>query len=82
MLRRMPTLNRDYTDFTKLTPQVIRPADGGGASAGGVYNRFNNYTVDGVNQNDRFSLGSSGGTPGGATAGRIMSMEAVKGDEE
>ncbi|HVH38806.1 MAG TPA: TonB-dependent receptor [Gemmatimonadaceae bacterium] len=78
MLRRLPQLQRDYVDFTKLTPQVVRPADGGGASAGGVYNRFNNYTVDGVNQNDRFSLGSSGGTPGGATSGRIMSIEAVK----
>jgi outer membrane receptor for ferrienterochelin and colicin len=78
MIRRMPSLNRNYTDFTKMTPQVVRPADGGGASAGGVYNRFNNYTVDGVNQNDRFSLGSSNGTPGGATSGRIMSVEAVK----
>ncbi len=78
LVRRLPLLARDYTDLTKLTPQVIRPADGGGASAGGVYNRFNNYTVDGVNQNDRFSLGSSNGTPGGATAGRIMSIEAVK----
>ncbi len=78
LVRRLPSLQRDYTDLTKLTPQVVRPADGGGASAGGVYNRFNNYTVDGVNQNDRFSLGSSGGTPGGATSGRIMSIEAVQ----
>ncbi|HEY0929663.1 MAG TPA: TonB-dependent receptor [Gemmatimonas sp.] len=78
LLRRLPTLQRDYTDLVKLTPQVVRPADGGGASAGGVYNRYNNYTVDGVNQNDRFNLASSGGQPGGATGGRIMSIEAVK----
>ncbi|MBL0939250.1 MAG: TonB-dependent receptor [Gemmatimonadaceae bacterium] len=77
MLRRMPTLQRDYTDLVKLTPQVARPTDGG-PSAGGVYNRFNNFTVDGVNQNDRFNLGSSGGQPGGATGGRIMSIDAVK----
>ncbi len=78
LIRRVPLLQRDFTDLTKLSPQVARPMAGGGPSAGGVYNRFNNYTVDGVNQNDRFSLGSSGGTPGGATAGRIMSVEAVK----
>ncbi len=78
VIRRLPTLNRDFTDLTRATPQVSQPQAGGGPSAGGVYNRFNNYTVDGVNQNDRFSLGSSGGTPGGATNGRIMSIEAVK----
>jgi hypothetical protein len=78
VIRRLPTLNRNFTDLTKATPQVSQPQAGGGPSAGGVYNRFNNYTVDGVNQNDRFSLGSSGGTPGGATNGRIMSIEAVK----
>lgn len=77
MLRRAPTLQRDYTDLVKLTPQVVTNT-GGGPSAAGTYNRLNNYTVDGANQNDRFSLGSSGGQPGGATGGRIMSIEAVK----
>ncbi|MES2524479.1 MAG: carboxypeptidase regulatory-like domain-containing protein [Gemmatimonadota bacterium] len=78
LLRRSALLQRDYTDLVKLTPQVTRPQNGEGPSAGGVYNRFNNYTVDGVNQNDRFNLGGSSGTPGGATGGRIMSIEAVK----
>ncbi|HEX6575941.1 MAG TPA: carboxypeptidase regulatory-like domain-containing protein, partial [Gemmatimonadaceae bacterium] len=77
MLRRAPTLQRDYTDLVKLTPQVVTNT-GGGPSAAGTYNRLNNYTVDGANQNDRFNLGSSGGQPGGATGGRIMSIEAVK----
>lgn len=76
LLRRIPTLQRDFTDLLKLTPQVS--ATGQGASAGGAYNRLNNFTVDGANQNDRFNLGSSGGQPGGATGGRIMSIEAVK----
>ncbi|HEV3486679.1 MAG TPA: hypothetical protein VG106_14805, partial [Vicinamibacterales bacterium] len=49
-----------------------------GPSAAGGYNRLNNFTVDGANQNDRFNLGSTGGRPGGATGGRIMSLEAVK----
>src|SRR5207248_1123807 len=40
--------------------------------------RYNNFTIDGANQNDRFNLNSSGGLPGGAGNGRIISQEAVK----
>jgi outer membrane receptor for ferrienterochelin and colicin len=76
LLRRVPTLQRDFTEMVKLTPQVTR--EGAGPSAGGAYNRLNNFTVDGANQNDRFNLGSTGGLPGGSTSGRIMSVDAVK----
>jgi len=79
LIRRIPTLQRDFVDLVKLTPQVVSAAStGGGPSAGGVYNRLNNFTVDGANQNDRFNLGSTGGIPGGGTNGKIMSQEAVK----
>jgi hypothetical protein len=79
LIRRIPTLQRDFADLVKLTPQVVSSAStGGGPSAGGVYNRLNNFTVDGANQNDRFNLGSTGGVPGGGTSGKIMSQEAVK----
>jgi outer membrane receptor protein involved in Fe transport len=78
LIRRVPTLNRDFTDLVKLTPQVITNNTGGGPSAAGGYNRLNNYTVDGANQNDRFNLNGSGGTPGGASSNRIMSVDAVK----
>ncbi|MEW5917311.1 MAG: TonB-dependent receptor, partial [Gemmatimonadota bacterium] len=77
MLQRIPTLSRDIVDFVKISPQVVRPLDGG-PSAGGTYNRYNNFTIDGASQNDRFGLGSSGGTPGGATGGRLISIDAVK----
>jgi outer membrane receptor protein involved in Fe transport len=77
LIRRVPTLNRDFTDLVKLTPQVVTNT-GGGPSAAGGYNRLNNFTVDGANQNDRFNLGGSGGTPGGASNNRIMSVDAVK----
>ena len=77
LIRRVPTLQRDFTEMVKLTPQVSRDGTNG-PSAGGAYNRLNNFTVDGANQNDRFNLGSSGGQPGGATGGRIMSVDAVK----
>jgi len=78
MIARIPTLNRDFTDLVKLSPHVSTPVSGQGPSAAGAYNRFNNYTIDGANQNDRFSLGSSGGVPGGAVGGRLISVDAVK----
>ena len=77
LIRRIPTINRNLTDLVKLTPQVSI-ISGGGPSAGGQYNRYNNFTIDGANQNDRFSLNSAGGLPGGAGGGRIISQEAVK----
>ena len=78
MISRIPTLNRDFTDLVKLSPHVSSPVSGQGPSAAGAYNRFNNYTIDGANQNDRFNLASSGGTPGGAVSGRLISIDAVK----
>jgi len=77
LIRRIPTINRNLTDLVKLTPQVSQPSSGG-PSAGGQYNRYNNFTIDGANQNDRFNLASSGGLPGAAGGGRIISQEAVK----
>jgi hypothetical protein len=78
LITRMPSLQRDYTDLVRLTPQAVTQTGGQGPSAGGVYNRLNNFTVDGANQNDRFGLGSSGGRPGGATGGRLVPIDAVK----
>ena len=73
----LPTLGRDITSLVKYTPQV-NSNTGGGPSAGGQYNRYNNFTIDGANQNDAFGLGSSGGVPGGASGAHVISMDAVK----
>jgi hypothetical protein len=73
----LPSLTRDFTDFVKLTPQIVQPATDA-PSAGGAYNRLNNYTIDGANQNDRFNVSSSEGVPGSASGGRLISMDAVK----
>ena len=64
-IARIPTLNRDFTDLVKLSPHVNSTVSGQGPSAAGTYNRFNNYTIDGANQNDRFNLAASTGVPGG-----------------
>jgi len=77
LLRRMPTLSRDFVDLVKLTPQVVYPASGA-ASAAGAYNRYNTFTIDGANQSERFNLGSSGGIPGGGSGGKIIPADAVK----
>ena len=51
-LRRLPTLNRDFSDFVKLTPQVgVRDGDEGGISVAGQNNRFNTIQVDGETKN-------------------------------
>ena len=76
VLRRLPTLNRDFTDFAKLSPQV-NVRDDGGVSAAGQNNRFNTIQVDGATVNDRFGLGRTGQT-GGQAGGRAVGLEAVK----
>ena len=77
MIERVPTISRDVVDLLKLTPQVVYPSSGA-ASAGGAYNRFNTFTIDGANQSERFNLGSSGGVPGAGAGGRMISQDAVK----
>lgn len=76
-ITRLPTLNRNLMDLVKLSPHVVVQS-GMGPSAAGAYNRLNNFTIDGANQNDRFGLGSSEGVPGGGTSGRVISIDAVK----
>ena len=75
MLHRLPTLNRNFTDFVVLTPQVS--SSGPGLSGGGTNNRFNNIQIDGSTEADLFGLGSTG-QPGGQAGGKSISLEAVK----
>jgi Carboxypeptidase regulatory-like domain len=75
-LRRLPTLNRNFTDFLSLTPQVTQ-AQSGGLTAGGQNNRFNNIQIDGASESDIFGLGTTG-QPGGQARGRSISLEAVQ----
>jgi len=75
-LRRLPTLNRNFTDYLSLTPQVTQ-AQNGGLSSGGQNNRFNNIQIDGASESDIFGLGTTG-QPGGQARGRSISLEAVQ----
>ena len=72
---RLPTLNRNFTDFVVLTPQIS--TKGPGNSGGGQNNRFNAIQIDGSVANDLFGLGSTG-QPGGQANAKQVPLAAVK----
>jgi len=72
----MPTVGRDLTDFTRLTPQATVD-DNAGISIAGVNNRYNSLTIDGGYQNDAFGLAASG-VNGGQTGGTPISLDAIE----
>jgi hypothetical protein len=74
-IARLPTLNRNFTDFVKLTPQVS--TTGPGNSGGGQNNRFNAIQIDGSVASDLFGLGATG-QPGAQANGKQISLEAVR----
>lgn len=76
LVRRLPTLNRDVADLTRLSPQVATDPSGR-QSAAGQSNRFSNIQVDGVSLANRFGLGNSP-TLGAQVQGRAIALEAIK----
>ena len=77
ILRRMPTLNRNFTDFVALTPQVSTTPSSGGLSGAGANNRYNDIQIDGSTETDVFGLGATG-QPGGQANGKSIGIESVK----
>ena len=71
----LPTIARDMTDFTRLTPQAIA-GDNGSISIAGMNNRYNAISIDGAVNNDVFGLAAQG-TNGGQTGGTPISMDAI-----
>jgi hypothetical protein len=69
MIAAMPTLSRNITDFTKLTPQAS------GTSFAGQDNRFINLTVDGSIFNNSFGLQA---LPGSQTSASPISVDAIE----
>jgi hypothetical protein len=53
VLNTLPSISRNLTDFTRLTPQA-----NGSAIGGGTY-RQNNITIDGASFNNKFGIGQS-----------------------
>lgn len=69
LIASMPTLSRNITDFTKLTPQAS------GTSFAGQDNRFINLTIDGSIFNNSFGLQA---LPGSQTSAAPISVDAVE----
>ncbi len=70
VLTSLPTIGRQLTDFSRLTPQY-----GGNGSFAGQDNRLNNITVDGSYFNNSFGLA---GAPGERTGVSPISLAAVE----
>ncbi len=69
MLTTLPTINRNITDFTRLSPLA------NGNSFGGRDSRFNNTQIDGASVNNSFGL-STDPLPGGGGIAQPISIEA------
>ena len=70
MISTLPSIGRQLTDFSRLTPQY-----GGGGTFAGQDNRLNNITVDGSYFNNSFGLA---GQPGERTGVSPISIAAVE----
>jgi hypothetical protein len=71
----LPTVGRDLTDFTRLTPQAS-VGDDGYLTVAGVNNRYNQILIDGAVNNDVYGLAASG-TNGGQTGASPISMDII-----
>lgn len=78
-IEKMPTVSRNLTDFTRMTPQVKlqETSDGPNLSVAGMNNRFNAVFIDGAVNNDVFGLAGSG-TNGGQTGMSPFSMDVIE----
>ncbi|MEP6989536.1 MAG: carboxypeptidase regulatory-like domain-containing protein, partial [bacterium] len=74
-LRRLPTINRNFTDFVALVPQVSTTT--GYLSGGGVNLRQNSIQIDGAQSSDLFGLGTTG-QPGASAGAKSIPLDAVK----
>ncbi len=71
----VPTISRGLRDFTKISP--LANTAGSGTSFAGSNNRYNQFAIDGLVNNDVFGLTSSG-TNGGQTGIEPISLDAIE----
>lgn len=69
-IQRLPSIARDFRDFTSLTPQA-----GGNFSFGGRSNLYNNLTIDGATANNVFGLSP---IPAGQSNTTPFSLDAIQ----
>lgn len=71
----VPTISRGLRDFTKISP--LANTAGSGTSFAGSNNRYNQFAIDGLVNNDVFGLTSSG-TNGGQAGIEPISLDAIE----
>jgi hypothetical protein len=71
----VPTISRGLKDFTKISP--LANNSGSGTSFAGANNRYNQFAIDGLVNNDVFGLTSSG-TNGGQAGIEPISLDAIE----
>ncbi|WP_223648551.1 carboxypeptidase-like regulatory domain-containing protein [Hymenobacter psoromatis] len=69
VIEQLPTINRSFADYTRLTPQAS-----GSGGFGGRDGRLNNVTIDGALFNNAFGLA---GTIGGQANAQPISLDAI-----
>lgn len=69
-LRRLPSISRSASDFTRLEPTASN------GSFGGRNDQFNNFSLDGAIFNNPFGLDAA--TPGGQTDAQPVSLDAIE----
>jgi len=74
-IENMPSVGRNFSDYTRLTPQA-RVTQGGGVEIAGTNNRYNAIYIDGAVNNDVFGL-TDQGTNGGQTGISPFSMDII-----
>lgn len=75
MVASVPTITRGLRDFTKISP--LANTSGSGTSFAGSNNRYNQFAIDGLVNNDVFGLSSSG-TNGGQAGIEPISLDAIE----
>jgi outer membrane receptor for ferrienterochelin and colicin len=73
----LPTVGRNLTDFTRLTPQVVITPNQG-ISIAGANNRYNSIFIDGAVNNDVFGLSETGTNGGQANSISPISIDAIE----
>ncbi len=75
-IERMPSVGRNFSDYTRLTPQA-RITQSGGIEIAGTNNRYNAIYIDGAVNNDVFGI-TDQGTNGGQTGISPFSMDILE----
>lgn len=60
-VQELPSISRDIKDVVRVDPKaLVDPTNSDALEVGGVNNRYNSITVDGVRQSDDFGLNANG----------------------